>query len=134
MGGLQVIRTPGHTPGSICLYHAERQILFCGDALFNANPITGRPGLRFPIRIVTLDNTLAHDSVSRLSTLAVEALCCGHGDPILERAGEKKALLMMGKNNKVYNWVLVWIFISKTLLILQTLTGLLLSSTKPFLK
>ena len=95
LGGMQVIHTPGHTPGSICLYHAERKILFCGDALFNANPMTGKPGFRLPVPVATLDNTQARDSVERLSNLAVEVLCCGHGEPILEKAGEKiKALLM----------------------------------------
>jgi len=29
-----VIHTPGHTPGSVCLYHAEDAVLFSGDTLF----------------------------------------------------------------------------------------------------
>jgi len=31
---LTVIHTPGHTPGSICLYDAQEGILFSGDTLF----------------------------------------------------------------------------------------------------
>ncbi len=31
---LQVIHTPGHTPGSLCLYHAESHTLLTGDTLF----------------------------------------------------------------------------------------------------
>ncbi|MGI6360796.1 MAG: MBL fold metallo-hydrolase [Bacillota bacterium] len=31
---LQVIHTPGHSPGSICLYAAQEGILFSGDTLF----------------------------------------------------------------------------------------------------
>ena len=27
LGGLQVIHVPGHTPGSIALYHAERRVM-----------------------------------------------------------------------------------------------------------
>lgn len=32
----QVLHTPGHTPGSVCLYDAENGILFSGDTLFCA--------------------------------------------------------------------------------------------------
>jgi len=89
LGAMQMIHTPGHTPGSLCLYQSEQRILFCGDALFNANPITGRPGLRLPIRLVTVDSAQARDSVGKLSTMAVEVLCCGHGEPIMDGAREK---------------------------------------------
>ena len=28
---LQAVETPGHTPGHMCLYDAEKKLLFCGD-------------------------------------------------------------------------------------------------------
>src|SRR5947208_2623019 len=33
LGGLEVIHTPGHTAGSVCLYAARDRLLFVGDAL-----------------------------------------------------------------------------------------------------
>lgn len=93
LGGTQVVHTPGHTPGSISLYQPERGVLFCGDALFNANPLTGSPGLRLPLPAATVDGEQAHESVCKLSALTIQVLCCGHGEPILEGAGKQIAAL-----------------------------------------
>jgi glyoxylase-like metal-dependent hydrolase (beta-lactamase superfamily II) len=93
LGGIQVIHAPGHTPGSIALYASERQILFCGDVLFNAHPVTGSPGLRFPLSAVTVDDAQARESACKLSALAIQVLCCGHGEPILDGANEQIAAL-----------------------------------------
>lgn len=94
LGGLRVVHTFGHTPGSISLYQPEREILFCGDALFNANPMGGNPGLRLPIPLFTGDQDKARDAAAKLAALSVEVLCCGHGEPILEGGDERiRALL-----------------------------------------
>ncbi len=42
---LQVIHTPGHTPGAICLYSRRRAILFSDDLLFREG--IGRTDLEF---------------------------------------------------------------------------------------
>lgn len=34
MNGLEILETPGHTPGSICLYWPEEKTLLSGDTLF----------------------------------------------------------------------------------------------------
>jgi glyoxylase-like metal-dependent hydrolase (beta-lactamase superfamily II) len=40
---LRVLHTPGHSPGSVCLYAAELGTLFSGDTLFQGGPgATGR--------------------------------------------------------------------------------------------
>ncbi len=31
---LEVLHTPGHTPGGICLYSSEEQVVFAGDTIF----------------------------------------------------------------------------------------------------
>ena len=43
-GELYVIPTPGHTAGSVCLWHAEEKILFSGDTMF-FNKAIGRTDL-----------------------------------------------------------------------------------------
>jgi glyoxylase-like metal-dependent hydrolase (beta-lactamase superfamily II) len=100
LGGLEVVHTPGHTPGAMSLYQRERRILFCGDALFNADPMTGRPGLDFPIRLISVDNALARESVRKLAELPIEVLCCGHGEPIVDGANEKIRTLLARENGR----------------------------------
>ena len=48
---LQVISTPGHTPGHVCLYDKANRIMFLGDhVLFNITPnITTWPNFRDPL-------------------------------------------------------------------------------------
>lgn len=41
---LEIIKTPGHTKGSICIYMKERKILFSGDTIFPGKQ-TGRTDL-----------------------------------------------------------------------------------------
>jgi len=86
LGGLKVLHTPGHTPGSMCLYQEERGILFCGDLLFNGHPLTGRGGLQYAPRLFSVDPEEADRSARGLFGLAIDVLCVGHGEPIVEDA------------------------------------------------
>jgi len=98
LGGTRVVHMPGHTPGTMGLYQPERGIFFCGDALFNAHPMTGRPGLQLPLPMVTVDTAKALASVRKLSGLPIDVLCCGHGEPIVGGAGERIRALLGGEN------------------------------------
>lgn len=69
----EVIHTPGHTPGSVCLYDAEKKILFSGDTLFENS--VGRTDLHGGNK----EQLLA--SLHRISELQVEYLFPGHGTP-----------------------------------------------------
>ena len=46
---LHIIETPGHTPGSVCLYQKEMKILFTGDLLF-ASGAVGRTDFSYSNR------------------------------------------------------------------------------------
>ena len=81
LGGLEVIHTPGHTPGSISLYSPERRLLFIGDALRRH-----RRKLDMPARMVSTDLVEAVESVRKLALLDFEVLVPGHGRPLTEGA------------------------------------------------
>jgi glyoxylase-like metal-dependent hydrolase (beta-lactamase superfamily II) len=89
LGGLKVIHAPGHTPGNIALYGSERRILFCGDTIFNGDPFSDKGGIQPPPRAFSLDPAQAEASAWELAKLPAEVVCFGHGEPILERAGER---------------------------------------------
>ena len=89
LGGLRVIHTPGHTPGSVCLYGPERQILFCGDLLFRKRAKGGKVALQHALSLFSFDMDQSRASAHKLADLETEALCLGHGQPILEGAGLK---------------------------------------------
>jgi glyoxylase-like metal-dependent hydrolase (beta-lactamase superfamily II) len=82
--GVTVIHMPGHSPGSICLYHREARALFTGDALIN---MFGKMGGPFPP--FCWETQRARRSLSRLKELDVETLYFSHGETIREGANEK---------------------------------------------
>jgi len=71
---LEVLHTPGHSPGSICLYNKKEGVLFDGDVLFNMGiGRTDLPGGNY---------NLMMDSLQRLLTLPDETMVYpGHGPP-----------------------------------------------------
>jgi glyoxylase-like metal-dependent hydrolase (beta-lactamase superfamily II) len=50
-----------------------------------------------PLALVSSDVAQARESVQHLADLPVEVLLCGHGDPILQDAGQRiRALISPG--------------------------------------
>jgi glyoxylase-like metal-dependent hydrolase (beta-lactamase superfamily II) len=76
LGGLQVVHTPGHTPGSICLYLVRDRLLFTGDAL---QRIRGK--VTYASAFFSEDLALARASVARLAALDVETIAFAHYPP-----------------------------------------------------
>lgn len=71
---LKVLHTPGHSPGSICLYWPDQKLLFAGDLVFKQG--VGRTDLPGG------DGSLLKESIKRLEALEIEWLLPGHGDII----------------------------------------------------
>jgi glyoxylase-like metal-dependent hydrolase (beta-lactamase superfamily II) len=71
---VQVIHTPGHSPGGVCLYVPTLGVLLSGDTLFHGGPgATGRSFSDFP--------TILDSIRERLLTLPPETrVLTGHGD------------------------------------------------------
>jgi glyoxylase-like metal-dependent hydrolase (beta-lactamase superfamily II) len=88
-GELEVIHTPGHTPGGICLYSREAKILFSGDTVFPEGSF-GRTDLYGGNASRLLE------SIKKLTLLEVEVVYPGHGYVIKNNAREQiKMSLMM---------------------------------------
>lgn len=71
IAGMEVIKTPGHTVGSICLWLPEQKILFSGDTIFGEGSY-GR------IDLETSVPEKMHDSLERLKQFKYKVLCPGH--------------------------------------------------------
>ena len=82
LGGMQVVHTPGHTPGSISLYLPAQGVLVVADALECRFGRLGPPSPTF-----TADMRLAKQSIRRLAQLDFEILCFSHFPPIRKHAG-----------------------------------------------
>ena len=85
LGGLRVLHTPGHTPGSICLYSPTRRLLIVGDLLQRM-----RGQVTLPNYFFTDDMALARRSIARLAELDVETILFSHYPPV--RQGGREAL------------------------------------------
>ena len=76
LGGLRVVHTPGHTPGSVCLYAERLRLLFTGDVL---QVIRGR--LTYASALFSHDHAAARASVERLASLEVDTIALSHYPP-----------------------------------------------------
>ena len=72
----QVIHTPGHSPGSICLYDETKKLLFSGDTVFSHG---GFGRYDFPGG----DPFALLKSLEKLASLDVENVYPGHGEMVI---------------------------------------------------
>ena len=71
---LKIIKTPGHTPGSVCFYNKNNDVLFSGDTLFKDS--RGRTDFEYG------STEKIFDSLKKLMKLPEETtVLSGHGEP-----------------------------------------------------
>ncbi|MCX8045122.1 MAG: MBL fold metallo-hydrolase [Desulfobacterota bacterium] len=78
---LQIIHTPGHSPGSICIYWPEKKVMATGDVVFSGS--IGRTD--FPGG----SSSTLKKSIEKISTYACDYLLPGHNE-VIEGAVEIK--------------------------------------------
>ena len=75
LGPLTIIPTPGHSPGHVCLYAAERKMLFSGDHILN----TITPNISWHPGTDALGEYMA--SLDKIGRLEIEEIFPAHGEP-----------------------------------------------------
>lgn len=75
MNGIEIIPTPGHTPGHVCLLYKES--LFLGDLLENKG---GK--LRPYPKVWNWNNDVLLESVKKIADIPVKWACPAHGEPV----------------------------------------------------
>ena len=75
-GSLEVIWSPGHSPGHVCLYDHSRKVLFGGDHILE----TTSPNIGWLPEGDPLNDYLC--SLDTLSVLEIDCVLPGHGEPI----------------------------------------------------
>jgi glyoxylase-like metal-dependent hydrolase (beta-lactamase superfamily II) len=74
---LEIYLTPGHTPGSICIYDPHNKILITGDLIFSRS--FGR------VDLAGCDPKLLSESIRRMEALEIQAIVPGHGPSVIGR-------------------------------------------------
>ena len=84
-GGLEVIHTPGHTPGHVSLLHRGTGVLVTGDAIWNM-----RRRLSWPFLAFCTDVRLTQQTAEVLGDLEYDVAAFTHGPEI--RGGAREAV------------------------------------------
>jgi glyoxylase-like metal-dependent hydrolase (beta-lactamase superfamily II) len=86
----QIIDTPGHTAGHICVLDAAAGILVAGDALVG----TPDGGVGPPDPSFSEDMMVAGESITKLAGFRYEIALFGHGEPLTQGASTAVAALV----------------------------------------
>ncbi len=97
-GGIRVLHTPGHTPGSVCYFLEQEGVLFSGDTIFSDQGRVSR-SMPFPGN----DKERYQRSLERLTALDFDILCGGHGSPLVGDAS-REFRKMMNRKPQLPTW------------------------------
>ncbi|MDH3680791.1 MAG: MBL fold metallo-hydrolase [Acidimicrobiia bacterium] len=86
--GLEILGTPGHTPGHISAFDPGTGLFLAGDAM-----ITENGQLAGPVAQFSDDIDLAEESVKAIADTPVSTIVVGHGEPITDGAADQLARL-----------------------------------------
>jgi glyoxylase-like metal-dependent hydrolase (beta-lactamase superfamily II) len=81
-GGLEVVHTPGHSPGHVAYLHRRSGVLVTGDSIFNVR------GVRWPIKSFCTDFRLTQKTAHRLAELDYTTAAFTHGPHIADQPRE----------------------------------------------
>lgn len=90
VAGLQILSTPGHTPGHVSVLDVEAGLLVAGDALNESDGLVLGPNPDF-----TSDLSTANASVKRLAERSFETIVFGHGNPITQGGSDAVVALAL---------------------------------------
>ena len=84
IGDIEIIPTPGHTPGHVCLLYKD--VLFAGD-LFRSS----KGQLKPMMSLMNWNESILKDSIKKISDYDFKWICPAHGEP-LKRDGQLEQL------------------------------------------
>jgi glyoxylase-like metal-dependent hydrolase (beta-lactamase superfamily II) len=90
-GGIEVVHTPGHTPGHCSFLHPSSGVLITADAIFNVR------GLRYSFRNSCTDVALSRSSAARLGELDFEVAGFTHGAHVSTNARSAVRAFLAGR-------------------------------------
>jgi glyoxylase-like metal-dependent hydrolase (beta-lactamase superfamily II) len=99
--GLQVVETPGHTPGHISVLDPGNSALYTGDAVFNDAAFQRQTG-RLDILSSATDLPQAVESVRKLAAMSFEQVMFGHGEAL--SSGGAAALAALAAQAQAEPW------------------------------
>lgn len=92
-GGLEVIHTPGHSPGHMALLHQPTGTLITGDSIFNVR------GLRWPMKALCTDFAMTTKTATRLAEREYAVAAFTHGPHISD--APREAIRAFLRRNKI---------------------------------